>query len=120
MHGVAFNIGRLMKLSDILHREYCLKVRNGGIPPQLMGNSIMATAAEFPNRALDQLRERMRIYQAWANKTSDAGLANWSVKKMGDVSLEISENTIPDTFNEAERAQVLLGYLARIEKEQEA
>lgn len=123
MHSVAFNIGRLMKLSDILHREYCLNVRasgekSKGIPSQLIGNAIMATASEFPNRGLDQLRERIRIYQAWAEKTPDAGIARWALKNMGHVTLEIAENIIPDTFNEIERAQVLLGYLATIEKEE--
>lgn len=126
MHSVAFNIGRLMMLSDVLHREYCLNVnppkngeKRGKIPPQLIGNSIMSTAAEFPNRALDLLRERIRIYKAWAESVysnDSTKIAKWAVNKMGEVTLEMSEQEIPESFNEAERAQVLLGYLAKIEK----
>ncbi len=127
MHSVAFNIGRLMMLSDILHREYCLNVnpqkggaKSGKIPPQLIGNSLMPTAAEFPIKALDLLRERIRIYKAWAdtvNANENTGIAKWAVNQIGNTSAEISKQTIPDSFNEAERAQVFLGYLAKIEKE---
>jgi hypothetical protein len=117
MHSVAFNIGRLMMLTDVLHREYCINVRKGDVPPQLLGNSIMPTAVEFPNKALNLLQERIRVYKAWADTVKEANLAKWSVSKMGDVSLEISEKEIPESFSEAERAQVLLGYLAKIEKQ---
>lgn len=119
MHNVAFNIGRLLMLSDVLHREYCLNVRKGDIPPQLIGNSIMPTAVEFPNRALNLLEERIRIYKAWADtdKNEKVKLAKWAVNKMGDIALEMSEEEISESFSEAERAQVLLGYIAKIEKE---
>jgi len=117
MNNVAFNIGRLMKLADILHREYCYIIRKGDIPPQLLGNSLLLTAAEFPNRALDLLRERIRIYMAWADTEKDARLAKWAVNNMSEVAQEINGKDIPESFNEAERAQVLLGYLAKIEKE---
>lgn len=127
MYSVAFNIGRLMMLADVLHREYCLNVnpqkggaKSGKIPPQLIGNSIMPTAVEFPNRALDLLGERLRIYKAWADSVSandETKIAKWAVNQMGITSLEISKQEIPESFNEAERVQVLLGYLAKIEKE---
>ena len=127
MHSVAFNLGRLMMLSDVVHREYCLNInpqkggaKSGKIPPQLIGNSLMPTAAEFPNRALDLLRERIRIYKAWAdtvNVNDNTRIVKWAVNQMGSVTLEISKQEIPESFNEVERAQVLLGYLAKIEKE---
>lgn len=128
MHSVAFNIGRLMMLSDVVHREYCLNVnpqkgstKSGKVPPQLIGNSLMPTAAEFPNRALDLLRERIKIYKAWAD-TVDANdntkIAKWAINQIGNVALEMSMQEIPESFDEVERAQVLLGYLAKIEKEE--
>ena len=117
MHSVAFNIGRLLMLSDVLHREYCLNVRKGDIPPQLIGNAIMPIAVEFPNRALNLLQERIRIYKAWADTAKEARLAKWVVKNMAETARELSEKEIPESFNEAERAQVLLGYLANIEKD---
>ena len=128
MHSVAFNIGRLMMLADVLHREYCLNVnpqkggaKSGKIPPQLIGNSLMSTAVEFPNRALDLLGERLRIYKAWADSVicnDETKIAKWAVNQMGITALEISKQEIPESFTEAERAQVLLGYLAKIEKEE--
>jgi len=117
MNKIAFNIGRLMMLSDVLHREYCLNVRKGKLPPQLLGNSIMPTAIDFPNRALDLLLERIRIYKAWADTDSEARIGKWAISKISEVALEMSKQEIPEGFNEAERAQVLLGYLAKIEKE---
>jgi len=126
MHSVAFNIGRLMMLADVLHREYCLNVQKGGaksgkIPPQLIGNSIMPTAIEFPNRALNLLGERIRIYKAWADSVignDEAKIAKWAVNQMAITCLEISKQEVPESFDEVERAQVLLGYLAKIEKEE--
>jgi len=128
MHSVAFNIGRLMMLSDVLHREYCLNVnpqkggaKSGKIPHQLIGNSIMPTAVEFPNRALNLLGERLRIYKAWADSVSandETKIAKWALNQMGNAALEISNQKISESFNEIERAQVLLGYLAKIEKEE--
>jgi len=120
MNSIAFNIGRLLMLSDVLHREYCKNVRKD-IPPQLIGNSIMHTAVEFPIRALNLLEERIMIYKAWAdtNTEMDVKYAKWAVNQMGIVSKIISEQEIPEMFNDAERAQVLLGYLAKIEKKEE-
>jgi len=40
MNGAAFQLGRLLSLADTLHREYCVHVRGGGIPPQLIGNAL--------------------------------------------------------------------------------
>ena len=54
---------------------------------------------------------------AWADTEKDARLAKWAVNNMSEVAQEINGKDIPESFNEAERAQVLLGYLAKIEKE---
>ncbi len=120
MNSVAFNIGRLMMLSDVLHREYCKNVRRD-VPPQLIGNSIMHTAVEFPIRALNLLEERIMIYKAWAdtNMETDVKYAKWAINQMGIVTKAISEQEIPNSFNDVERAQVLLGYLAKIDKKEE-
>jgi hypothetical protein len=57
MSETAFLVGRLLSFADTLHREYCKHVRDGGIPPQLIGNALMPAAADSPQDAVDRLRE---------------------------------------------------------------
>lgn len=124
MHDASYNLGQLLKLADMLHREYSIQVRNGGdpkksLPPQLMGNGILTIAVENPIEGLNMLQERMRYYIGWANTTTgkNVGLTKWILKKMGEASLKIAERELPERFTEAEQAQVLLGYLATIQNE---
>jgi hypothetical protein len=127
---VPFNIGRFLQLADVLHKEYCIQIRNGGkrgkaLPPQLMGNELLLIALENPNECLVRLCERMRIYIAWATTATGegVGLAKWVLSRYGQVCKEISGKAIPETFSTAEQAQVLLGYLAEIpnkKKEEES
>lgn len=116
-----FNVGQFLHLSDMLHKEYCIQVRNGGnknapLPTQLMGNEMLAIASENPVDGINRLRERMKIYLAWANTTTgeSAGLAKWILARYGEVSSKIAANELPEQFTPAEQAQVLLGYLATI------
>lgn len=87
MDETAFQLGRLLSLADTLHREYCVHVRKGSIPPQLIGNALMPAAADNPEDAIDRLRERMNIYQAWATKVSgeEYRLAKWALGQMGEI-----------------------------------
>lgn len=116
-----FNVGQFLQLSDILHKEYCIQVRNGGnkkasLPTQLMGNEMLAIASENPVDGLNRLRDRMKIYLAWANTATGegTGLAKWVLARYGEVSAKIAASDLPEQFNAAEQAQVLLGYLASI------
>lgn len=115
MSGTAFLVGRLLSLADTLHREYCTHVRDGNIPPQLIGNALMPAAAERPQDALDRLRERMMIYKAWADKgTGDKyRLAKWAVSQMGQVCSQLAELALPTEAGQAFRAELFLGYMAR-------
>lgn len=116
-----FNVGQFLQLSDILHKEYCIQVRNSGnkkahLPTQLMGNEMLAIASENPVDGLNRLRDRMKIYLAWANTATGegAGLAKWILARYGEVSAKIAAGDLPEQFNATEQAQVLLGYLASI------
>lgn len=116
-----FNVGQFLQLSDMLHKEYCIQVRNSGnkkapLPTQLMGNEMLAIASENPVDGLNRLRDRMKIYLAWANTATGegAGLVKWILARYGEVSAKIASNNLPEQFNAAEQAQVLLGYLASI------
>lgn len=125
MYDAPFNIGQLLKLSDMLHKEYTIYVRNGGnksapLPPQLMGNELLSIACENPNEALVRLKDRIRIYQAWAFTSvgETSRLAKWVLNRFEEVSRKIG-NDIPESFTTAQSAQVLLGYLADIPYEKQ-
>jgi hypothetical protein len=118
---VPFDIGQFLKLSDKLHKEYCVQVRNSGdekksLPPRLIGNQMLSLAVENPNEALERLRERMSIYQAWA-VSSRSGMADCILKQFEKVCGKLKGKEIPRTFDTAERVQVLFGYLAAVSDE---
>jgi len=51
MESMAYLVGQLLKISDELHTLYCSVVRDGNVPPQLVGSALFATAGETPNQA---------------------------------------------------------------------
>jgi hypothetical protein len=114
MHTAPFLVGRLLALSDLLHKEYCKHVRNGETPPQLIGNALMSSTVDNPMRGLARLSERLTIYQAWANtaRGDDLGLAKWALNQMGSVSRELVDLDLPDHTKDSDKALLLLGYLA--------
>ena len=120
MNDTAFQLGRLLSLADTLHREYCVHVRKGSIPPQLIGNALMPAAADNPEDAIDRLRERMNTYQAWATKVSgeEYRLAKWAVGQMGEICQGI-KRPLPTKTDQTFRAELFLGYMARPHKENE-
>lgn len=122
MKNAAFNVGRMLALADKLHYAYCWKVRKKDVPPQLIGNAIMRTALDNPQKGLSLLSERLPVYQAWATSVQDDGndesvtkqvkLAKWILGQLGQVSSDMENVTIPTQADDAIRAQILLGYLA--------
>ena len=123
MQNAPFLVGRFLAFVDTLHKEYCKNVRGdekgqGGIPNQLIGNAMMRTALGNPERAMSQLSDRLPVYQGWAT-TRGTGLAKWTLKKIGEITTELSKVEWPERMHDAEKAQLLLGYLAREEKEEE-
>ena len=126
MLDTAFNVGQFLKLADILHKEYCIQVRNGSdkrkpLPAQLMGNEMLNIACKNPVEALNRLSERMRIYVAWATKAAQLDIPpnhpKWILHVFEEISLKIATNEIPEHFDSAQQAQVLLGYLSEIQYE---
>jgi hypothetical protein len=117
MHSAPFLVGRMLSLADTLHKEYCRHVRKKEVPPQLIGNALMSAAMENPERGLARLTERLMIYQAWANKAQgdSCPLAKWTLGQFGLVSSELAKLAIPFRASDADKAQMLLGYLARPE-----
>lgn len=120
MNSPAYLVGQFLSLADDLHLKYCQHVRKGSIPPQLVGNALMPTALETPEKALSMLSQRIIPYQAWAKTLSgdekDVGLVKSFLGKIGAVSNQLKECQIPFTCSDTDKAQMLLGYLAWSEK----
>lgn len=62
MENLPYLYGQLLKTSDELHVLYCKAVRNGDVPPQLVGGSLFQAAAETPLRTLNLLSQRIMPY----------------------------------------------------------
>ncbi len=123
MLDVPFNVGQFLKLADMLHKEYCVQVRNSGdkqasLPAQLIGNEMLAIISENPVEGLNRLCDRMKIYLAWAESAigENAGLAKWILARFEEVSMKIvaAKSELPEQFSPAQQVQVFLGYLAVI------
>lgn len=119
MRSPAFLVGRLMALADSLHFQYCQVVRNGSSPSQLLGNALMQSALESPQSALALYAQRILPYQAWA-RTCDApdgkspqALAKYFLAQLAETCREVGIQEIPERANDADKAQLILGYLAK-------
>jgi len=99
-------IGRLLSLADRMHRNYCERQRDGQLPKgPLLGNALMATTLENPAAGLARLAERLAIYYSVAETALRAELA--------EVEAGIDKSLVPDSCTDVDKAQMLLGYLAR-------
>lgn len=118
MMNAPYLIGNMLKVADDLHGLYCNKVRGGKLPPQLLGNALMVAALESPVQALSQLALRLAPYLGWArtNSTDAAGLSRYFLKCYGEIESKLRGQLLPARLNDAERAQLLLGYIANFEK----
>lgn len=118
MKTAPYLIGRMLSLVDQLHNHYCQHVRKGSSPSQLIGNALMTTALEEPEKALALCAQRILPYQAWAKTASGdgAGLARYFLLELGKVCSEVTLVTVPRRCNDTDKAQMLLGYLANIKQ----
>jgi hypothetical protein len=122
MKDSIYQIGRLLALADSLHQHYCKHVRKGETPTQLIGNALFSTALEQPVFALARLSERLVPYQAWArtfqsnDPESGVGLVKYFLSEIAGCSASISAsiqlNELPARMTDADKAKLLLGYLA--------
>jgi hypothetical protein len=119
MKSPAFLVGRLLSLADQLHAQYCHSMRNNQVPPQLVGNALMASALERPTKAVSILAQRILPYQAWARTVQggdEVRLPKFLLGEIGRLSADLDEAGLPATCGDIERAEMLLGYLARGER----
>jgi hypothetical protein len=112
------HVGRLFGLADSLHLQYCKHVRKGESPSQLIGNALFSTALEQPVFALARLAERLTPYQAWArtfqsdDPNAGVGLVKWFLVEIAACTSAIQLEQLPDRMLDADKAELLLGYLA--------
>lgn len=128
MENFPYQYGQLLKVSDELHAMYCRVVRgNGDLPPQLAGSSVYQAAAEAPLRTLGLLGQRMTPYIAWAKtyhtdsqNGTGAGLAKWLLRMYEEIAGKLNAVWTTDMrFNDEEKAQLFIGYLAAFPKREQ-
>ncbi|MBV8141060.1 MAG: hypothetical protein JOZ60_03345 [Verrucomicrobia bacterium] len=68
VQDTAFKLGQLLAVADTVHVGYCMDMRNGSVPPTLLGNSVFTMAQKDPARALALLSRRWKPYGAWAQQ----------------------------------------------------
>ncbi|HOO44773.1 MAG TPA: hypothetical protein PLM29_00985 [Deltaproteobacteria bacterium] len=114
MQNPPYLVGRILKLADELHSLYCKEVRGGSLPPQLLGNALMAAALDSPTQSLAQLALRIAPYLGWArtNSTNSAGLSRYFLKELSQAEILLRDKPLPTRFDDAARAQLLLGYIS--------
>ncbi|MFZ5524630.1 MAG: hypothetical protein ACOY9D_11205 [Pseudomonadota bacterium] len=117
MKTAPYLIGRMLSLADQIHYHYCQHVRKGSTPSQLIGNALMATALEEPEKALALYAQRILPYQAWARtaKGDEGKLAGWFLSELGKVCSDVALANVPNRCADADKAQMMLGYLAKNE-----
>ena len=125
MKDTAFLTGQFLKVSDELHALYGKVVRDD-VPPQLVGASMLTAASDAPDKALSQLCARMNPYITWAKSyrfknISDDGKqswrAGWLLSLYENIAIQLNETlTEPVRFNDFDKAQFFLGYLAAFPK----
>lgn len=120
MTGPPFLVGRVLSLADQLHVQYCHAVRKGQIPPQLAGNALMTTAMDSPQKAVVLLWQRIKPYYSWAQTVQggdEVRLAKYFLGQLGKISSDLKDAELPTRCTDSEKAELLLGYLARAEKD---
>ena len=132
MGDIPYLLGQILKISDELHTFYCKIVRAGSVPPQLIGNSLMISAFETPERALAQLGQRIIPYIAWAQqyrtkkceiKGEESWRAAWYLslyERNVNVFKELKETLHNARFGDKEKAELFIGYLADFPKKDES
>jgi hypothetical protein len=129
MSDAGFRLGQLLAAADVVHVGYCMDVRDGSIPPSLLGNSLLGMAAERPSKALSLLLKRWAPYANWAkNEPKVQAVAAKSEKskaialrkglsqarRIGLIASALGEQLrdADSRTDEYFQAELLLGYMA--------
>lgn len=130
MKELHFLTGQFLQMADCLHKQYCLLVRKGDVPPQLVGNASMAMAIQSPKRALGVLGARLTIYLAWAHRLEvdevehkgkprtekqkqQIAAAKWARRQLIEIADSLKNLDLDGQVDSTGKAEMLLGYLAK-------
>jgi hypothetical protein len=132
MDNIPFKLGQLLAVADTVHVGYCMDVRQGDVPPTLLGNSVLATAQSDPMKALAVLSRRWAPYAAWAKRPKVREQAErlknshnkrdqsrgWSIlgavsraRRADELCREL-HGCLSQKVDDKFRAELLLGYVA--------
>ena len=115
MENAPYLIGRFLNLADGLHAVWCRNVKDKDpLPPQLLGSSLFASFQLNPVQGFANAGMRMKPYIDWAktNQTGDVALSRWFVGEFGRITAAIEKAGIPARLSDADKAEMLLGYLS--------
>lgn len=115
MENAPYLIGKFLNLADGLHAVWCKNVKGKDpLPPQLLGSSFFSAFQLNPVQAFANMGLRMKPYCDWArtNSTESAGLSRWFLTEIGRVAAGIEATGIPARLSDADKAEMLLGYLS--------
>jgi len=135
MNDVAYNLGRLLACANKLHLLYCQVVRrkkdgSSDVPPELLGSALLQAAYSNPASALARLGERMLPYQKWAETFPErshlepavqekVGLVKYYHRFFEEFGQKIPREQLSKPFNDTDRAELLLGFLAKFESKKD-
>lgn len=131
MNEAAFRLGQLLSVADVVHAGYCADIRQGQVPPALLGNAVLTTAQANPAKALALLARRWPPYDSWAKRASAAEAARlrssekreesdrgwkisqaiWQHRRLAEISVALHDQ-LPQKADDVFRAELLLGYMA--------
>lgn len=115
MENAPYLIGRFLNLADSLHALWCKNIKEKDpLPPQLLGSSFFAAFQLNPLQAFANMGLRMKPYCDWAktNSSESAGLSRWFLAEIGRTAASIRAAGIPERLSDADKAEMLLGYLS--------
>lgn len=129
MQEFPYLFGQLLKVSDALHEIYCKIERDNNVPNALAGSGLYVSGAEQPYKTLAVLGQRMNPYIAWAKryrakdiqkKGEESWRAGWYLSLYERIATQLyAAWGDQDRFNEEEKAQYFIGYLAAFPAKEE-
>lgn len=129
MQEFPYLFGQLLKVSDALHEIYCKVMRDNDVPNALAGSGLYVAGAEQPYKTLAVLGQRMNPYIAWAKryrgkdiqkKGEESWRAGWYLSLYERIASQLyAVWGNQKRFNEEEKAQYFIGYLAAFPKREE-